>query len=936
MRPVITLDYTEKQGIVAMSQPTSPICPRCQPCGPALLPVRYAAIPTTVSPKLAAWATPQEPFPETEEYTYGLRAMRAGFLYVYYEGNKSWAAWSITPDGGLWKQDDAPSAQPKYSSNCSRGIHKATNIEFIVLDSIALTSNVWLAFSPYKWNPALFDLYGSTPDIRKKRMQSVEPWHWTGPEEEYGIAQATEENLKTVLDYLPTGPGCPEATLPFVTNISRVTLINQSSPYYDFARSSIRPRLTLYPWSTKRAGASKLTVKSLQTRGTKPDGTPIKPLIMAINDPIGISHELTSWCDDMTLVHQTYRDELSLEFATYFNKKGLEDMVKQSAGMQFDQQHGEKNKQLQIQMQMNTYLPDLYRDPQGKNKPSPEKIGKHYDEVMAKYKKTAMNDAWKKYEEQFDTIRIKDLIDTYTIFCDLLESKLDILIGFRLKWLRHDLFIQCIEDFKSSATYDNLNYRDLVSYALASINLSETGTKQIESWIKEYSVDNNKNLFWRSQVLNNPEIMANIKPVLDEMKKQSKSESPTVGKAALSVFTGFISYLGPLADACDRALNALDKDTKNGREISFSRRVFGAMDNILTTTTNLVLSKTVLGNRIDSLNGMLFKKILSLHAGVPQSQITALLVADVNNNGILPSKLAEEIQQDADKNIIKQKAKLAQLQKEMESFVKTEDGMKKIKVTRVKFLGLAFYSAQTIYFYNKSQGSFRDITEWSSTAFFAASSISGIIQFAYENIAINNSMISATKFMGSATGSIASGLSVIVDFIDLIDTINKDGARWKSTGVKTAKLFSDTAFAIQTTNDVLEFFGKKSIESLFFKTVEKGTGFVITRIVGVMASWQVMVIITMTPWLINLFFNNDLQNWCKSSALGNKPKVSNTSLMNQEKIIELINAQEIKLNIAMHYTYDTILSKEAQKSEKEKWDTIYQKIGEQYKNGPLL
>lgn len=384
-----------------MSQPTSPICPRCQPCGPALLPVRYAAIPTTVSPKLAAWATPQEPFPETEEYTYGLRAMRAGFLYVYYEGNKSWAAWSITPDGGLWKQDDAPSAQPKYSSNCSRGIHKATNIEFIVLDSIALASNVWLAFSPYKWNPALFDLYGSTPDIRKKRMQSVEPWHWTGPEEEYGIAQATEENLKTVLDYLPTGPGCPESILPYGLTPPRISIVEDTYPYYSFASDAIRARATLYPWSYARAGKSSATIKGLQTRGTKPDGSPIKPLLMAINDPIGIAHELTSWCDDISAVHQCYLDELGVEFSTFYNMKGLERLIKQAAEQQFDNTYRHtKDTAIRFGKSFDA------RDPLGENSESYESSSKRYDEIISKRRQEEAQNAWDKYHEKFDQSRI--------------------------------------------------------------------------------------------------------------------------------------------------------------------------------------------------------------------------------------------------------------------------------------------------------------------------------------------------------------------------------------------------------------------------------------------------------------------------------------------------------------------------------------------------
>ncbi|MCW7764698.1 T6SS effector BTH_I2691 family protein, partial [Photorhabdus luminescens] len=182
-------------------------CWTCESTGPALLPVRYTVVPDNVSETLPAWAETPEPL--ALGYHYALRALRQGFLYVYYtnaglDEPESWDAWSVSEDGALWQQFCAPfGVSPKKTSDCRAPTHLSANMEFIVLQDIALRQETWLAFTPSAWSRETIEYYHNNREAREKRMQCVKPWQWRGVPEGVGIAQATVENLSHVMDYHP-------------------------------------------------------------------------------------------------------------------------------------------------------------------------------------------------------------------------------------------------------------------------------------------------------------------------------------------------------------------------------------------------------------------------------------------------------------------------------------------------------------------------------------------------------------------------------------------------------------------------------------------------------------------------------------------------------------------------------------------------------------
>lgn len=72
-----------------------------------------------------------------EKYT--LRALRQGYLYVFYEKGKHginyWQCYSVAPDGSLWLQQVASNPVPVDKALCETGEHIAQNVEFMSIES---------------------------------------------------------------------------------------------------------------------------------------------------------------------------------------------------------------------------------------------------------------------------------------------------------------------------------------------------------------------------------------------------------------------------------------------------------------------------------------------------------------------------------------------------------------------------------------------------------------------------------------------------------------------------------------------------------------------------------------------------------------------------------------------------------------------------------
>ncbi|TKU38828.1 hypothetical protein FDX24_16280, partial [Citrobacter sp. wls716] len=135
--------------------------------------------------------------------------------------------------------------------------------------------------------------------------------NWTAPQASQQITEATTANLARVLDYIPAQGSqlSPAMLLPYGTH-TKIRVSQCVSERYAIVKEP-GPQETLYPWKNGVAGN---TIRQMKERGVKPDGSPVTPLLMALHDAAGITHELTGWTNDVLAMAKIFGEERALEF----------------------------------------------------------------------------------------------------------------------------------------------------------------------------------------------------------------------------------------------------------------------------------------------------------------------------------------------------------------------------------------------------------------------------------------------------------------------------------------------------------------------------------------------------------------------------------------------------------------------------------------------
>lgn len=442
---------------------TSPLgpkpCSHCQISGPAILPVRYAVVPAGLSASVPAWAKPDTPFPTGDGYDYLLRALRQGFVYVYYESNRQWEGWSVAEDGSLWKQPSAAYARSQKKSDCTMPYHNPTNLEMLILSPAALKGNCWIAFTSAKWRTGTLERYGSDANARKKRMQCVEYWQWTTPANEQRVAQASVEVLNEIADYMTPGPACPVLTLPYNPPVRRISRTDSASPWFYFDEGEVRAQGTLTSWSRRRCEQAQRTIDAMQKQGAGVNryDKPITQLVVALDDAAGIAHELAGFSDDMAALHAGWLDELSIEFMSVQSLAGARNQIQQmekalaekhtldafssTANYGMDKVSGGVIAMVPgADTQRQSALNDLLQRAQL----SSEQAG---DEALAT--------SWAKYDAELNHDKINAFNACYEQFCKVIATRMEALHGLRIDWLKSAPFITCSQDFYSTSVEDN-------------------------------------------------------------------------------------------------------------------------------------------------------------------------------------------------------------------------------------------------------------------------------------------------------------------------------------------------------------------------------------------------------------------------------------------------------------------------------------------------
>ncbi|KGM28310.1 hypothetical protein KS18_10510 [Photorhabdus luminescens] len=832
---------------------SQPLCHTCESTGPALLPVRYTVVPDNVSETLPAWA--ETPEPSAPGYHYALRALRQGFLYVYYASAgldelDSWDTWSVSEDGALWQNLSAPfGVLPQKTADCHAPTHQSANVEFIVLQDMALYTEIWLAFSPSEWSRETIEYYHNNRAARERRMQCVKPWQWRGVPEGVGIAQATVENLNGVIDYCLGDNDSGKYVLPCNRKVSRISRTLEEAPYYEVYHGALRPKSTLYPWSSKRAGCADITVRAMEKRGLAADGTPVSPVLIALHDPIGIAHELAGWGDDIAGVHKTFVDELSIEFMTDSSLNGVENQLRQMHTTHFKK----PDKKMDAMLAASTGL-----SIQEWEKRREDSI-RH---AIESDKKAFAHD-WKKYTSELNLAKRQAFNQCYADFCADVAKELEQLAQFRVSWLKQSRLITCCQDFHSTRLEDNLNYREAVDYAIASLNVTETGCTYLDALIDEYSALSPENIVWRSLLLNNPEVMKEMDGFLQKMKLNKGNEKP----ADISVFMKTVTTLsGKLVEAYDKANEALEKPPKS--DSTFARAMLHS-DRRLVTLGDRFFNFTRLGKVLNSTNEMLSKTLFSVISGVSFGRAVKLSVLQLQEGDSFRRQVLKQLKESGAKARLDAKNNY---ERNFKEFADSAEGESVLKKSRIKCLVLFFNGLEYANQFKESKGDVKSHAQVTAAFLSTLSTAMEIVEPMVKHGIKNMAATDTIKFIGSSAGTLSSALNLGVDISDFVSECH-GRRRWQYFGLIVCKIGTDVGAMLKASSGLLEvLLERKLIERGVLEATLKTLGSLAAgRVVGFLASWQVMLGVLILEWLVSLYVDNDLQKWCRSCVFGLEP-----------------------------------------------------------------
>lgn len=198
----------------------------CQQEGLAIFPTRYTVVPTYIKTLCPSWAnlTGVTTVPLNDDYQYHIRRVRTGFIYIYLSSNPTdsnetnnslseaaqadlenryWLIYSVDEQGRFIKQNNIQSVKTPEPDDDA---FKCPNLEknpalntFITIPNPSRYSKVYIAYSEFPWTVEAMQEYRKNP---LPRMQEIDIQAWQNKKNNQESATiATEQTLSEILDF---------------------------------------------------------------------------------------------------------------------------------------------------------------------------------------------------------------------------------------------------------------------------------------------------------------------------------------------------------------------------------------------------------------------------------------------------------------------------------------------------------------------------------------------------------------------------------------------------------------------------------------------------------------------------------------------------------------------------------------------------------------
>ncbi|MFP2241325.1 T6SS effector BTH_I2691 family protein [Pseudescherichia vulneris] len=907
----------------------------CTTKGLTVLPVRYAVVPENIEVSLPGWAKDAQvtgvALAGGEKYT--LRALRQGYLYVFYEKGKQgthyWQCYSVAPDGSLWLQQVAANPAAVDKALCETGEHIAQNVEFMSIETPDKCGNVWFAFSQYPWEQETLDRYGSDAKFRAERMQKVMP-SVVGAQRSKTGTDATESSLNQVLDYqaapvfgLLPGPGDGG-----VQRVSRATSLWDPAveDVWRVNDEIVKSQSSLYPWARGRSGGAEVTVSAMQNRS---EG--MTPLILPLWDPVGIVHELNGWSQDVLGRQAQFLQERELELSTKANLDALKTLLSENA-----QERGEAvltrfahpesamlsdtflDARLQTLEQRYQGKPDvlaqvraddkLVRQWHGQNVTamypenvllsSPEPLVAHQrrvTEIKAQVDKElaerpqnitdARAKSWAPYQKRLNQIRLDNFDACYRSLGDKVNELFQKRIVSVVNWLSAPLLVTVLDDFHCTAERAGVFYQSAVSMALNGINSCPAGAEKLDNWWHEYSTTNRGNLLWRHVGANNPELMSELEPLLATVKaRKDEDVAPVTATAVTATLMQQGGNLKKLSGYYQKALKGIAKDLE-GNTSKLEAEIFKT-DAFIVTVGDRVSRVLRVDKMGEKLSTTAFRLVFMVRAGISADKAGSLLNKYLHYAPEARRTLLEGIRSsgrfmETDVDVARYKQTMWS---KLEEHFATEKGQNEYRLAKINGFLLVLNILDFTYLCTQVMDDKKPLSSLTASGLAMVSqTITVVLPAVEKGLEATPLTVAWIKGMGAVAGIGASAYSAIVDAASAQEEFQNN--RFFLTTVLGLKTLVDGLGALKSVGLLLELIDKPLAQ----KAAGKITGFLAEkflgiRILAVLMTWEAMVAITLLQVIATWISDDELQLWCKKSVFGTAPL--NRTLAVQDKALE--------------------------------------------------
>ena len=630
---------------MAYINPSNPNCPNCNRAGLAILPVRYAVVPKDITATLPAPLGHKVSSVPLAHHKYALRTLRKGYLYLYYEkhprGSKyKWEIYSVTEQGTLWKQLAPTAIKPADAEpTCARNEGHNLPASVIAIESPEDQKRVWLAFSEHAWSAETIKAMDDDPKLRDQRMQTFLPATWvTAQGYKHGLP-ATQANIEQVIEYQDSFN--PDA-LNGGSNMPSVS--KENGQYFPTTLERQTTRYRAY----SRKGQSQQVADIMQKTGERPKGTPHPPVMIALWDAVGITHELNGYRNDAAGWIDKYGQERELEITAMNGIEGAKRALEQSTNAKVEESHRLIMSEAVFQDMMRvtpnprgwpkdvrtaplTSKKDITRYGTGRIEVFPP--GK--SQRLAAAKKDGFAHAWKKYEAKLDREAYHGFLRNYAAFKIAGDTLVDQRTDDVIQWLESETLVDALTEYHASNIRDGLAFEDAVGDMIFGIGSSIKGQQKIDKWVAEATATPS-NLLWRAIALNQKAGMADLNTALAEAK-QHKAQNTLA--SVLITADYFTKSLKAFAETYKKAASVNSANTKAASpagSIAFGApiqpvKTYGA-DKVAISAGDRIVKFFRIGSLADHASEKIIQHVLSIRAFVDPQDSLALIVAQAGED----------------------------------------------------------------------------------------------------------------------------------------------------------------------------------------------------------------------------------------------------------------------------------------------------------------